>query len=735
MKPKTNMSVHRPPTDLGGLLLTGVLIAALITTAGWVGILKFWFHVPLAEALALLVETVFSFNLPLSSWTGRTDLAIPPAAALSEIAPGTVNAYRRVFEVLFAVSLGSGVGFVFSMTKKQRTKIIHKNGPQLLKNPRDLRAEIFKNLGKRDGIWIHPDVKIPKSLETRAFSLVGSPGSGKTTILNAWFDQVRGKHPLVGFDFKGDFVERVPDAEKLILSPWDRRAVRWNLGADVTDPIRTRLLAECLIPPNPRASEPFWGNASRAILRAEIHKLMATRAGKWGFSELGEGLLADILAPEGDEIVQNLVRTYLPESLRIVQDLTSRTTVSILIDQSTALQDTIMISRFDGELAKLKRPDLALVDYLASPPRGGIKPLILPSHPHSPSLTAAFLSSVLSVASSVVTNFPNAKPNEREIWIFADEVPQAGRIPTLTTFLETARSKGCRIVLGFQSPAQIGDRYDEKTLEIWDNSISTKIFLQCASPEAKKYVSQSVGEREILVYRESRNVGLAPPHTGRTENWIDERERLITPENVGLLLGPKPGRGVVGILSIAGSNPAILTWPFPFSLPPAAKSRDLLSLPPMTSPGSGASGAPSVPERDLEAREGGNGAVEKKEDRPRGDPRPAERGKTPPPVLVTPDPTPSPPSPSPEKREGPDGEILEEVGKEAEETATQGAAAPDPDPAGELLGHFAGVGEIPEYLKILAELSTPAAPAAGVLAEAQAQIRKKERENEGEEER
>ena len=123
------------------------------------------------------------------------------------------------------------------------------------------------------------------------------------------------------------------------------------------------------------------------------------------------------------------------------------------------------------------------------------------------------------------------------------------------------------------------------------------------------------------------------------------------------------------------------------------------------------------------------------------DPRPAERGKAapekrePPPVLVTPDPKPSPPSPSPEKREGPGGEILEEAGKEAEEAATQGAAAPDPDPAGELVGHVAGVGEIPEYLKILAELSTPAAPAASVLAEAQAQIRKKERESEEEEER
>ena len=151
---KNKMSVHRPPVDLGGLLLTGVLIATVVTIAGWVAILKFWFHRQLAEELALLVETFFSFNFPLA-WTARTDLAIPPAVALSEIDPKIVNAYRLIFEFLFASSLAAGVGFVFSMTKKQRVRVVHKNGPQLLKNPWELGVEITKSLGKRDGIRIH----------------------------------------------------------------------------------------------------------------------------------------------------------------------------------------------------------------------------------------------------------------------------------------------------------------------------------------------------------------------------------------------------------------------------------------------------------------------------------------------------------------------------------------------------------------------------------------------------
>jgi len=699
-----NTQIQKPPTDLPGLFIVGAFVAGGITIFGWIAWTKFTYGWPVSLSMPILLETARSFHWPLSPIPARTDLALGNARSLDEIPSGLVSSLRFAFEILETLSLTAGGFLVFRMAKGQSQLIRHKRGDQLREEAGTIQKQIRKRFGPADGISVYPGIRIPESLEVRSFSLVGAPGAGKTTVLNGMVDQaIARRDKCLIFDFKGDFMERIPDKGKIVLSPWDDRAVRWNLGADVSTEVQARLLSECLIPINPRDSQPMWGNASRAILRAELHKLMAERRGTWGFCELGDALLADILSPESDEVVQNLVRKYNPEAARIVQDLTSKTTLSVLIDQSAALGDTLLLSRFDRELLRAGRPSLSVLDYLSG--TGNSLPVILPVHPDSRTLTAAFVSSLFSVASSVVTNFPDAKPSDRRIWIFLDEVPQAGKIPTITDFLVTARSKGCRTVLGFQTPSQIAEGYGEKTLEIWDNATSVKVFLQCVGPEAKKYVSQSVGEREILVMKKSDNIGIAPTHTGHTKSWVDDREKLVSPDEVASLLGPGKN-GVTGILQIAGCEPAVLTWPFRND-PVAAMARRMLTLPPRGT-GSGS----QKTENTGEEREKVPGTEEEKIDPVRKTKEPGAKPEREPGVQAT------PLSKSPEAAGEKDGEEGSPVGEIAEEAFAETLHL-DPSVT---------------VLKMLAELSTPAPPAAGVRIEARA-ANKKEQEEEDEESR
>ena len=704
-----NTQIQKPPTDLPGLLIAGALVAGGVTIFGWIVWTKLKYGWPISLSMPLLLETARSFHYPLSPIPARTDLALGNARSLDEIPSTIVSSFRFAFGILVALSLSTGGFLVFRMSKRQSGFIRHKRGDQLREEAGTIRKQIRKRFGQADGILVHPGIRIPETLEVRSFSLVGSPGSGKTTVLNGMVDHAiaRGDRMLV-FDFKGDFTERIPDRNKIVLSPWDTRSRRWALGSDVSTEVQARLLSECLIPINPRESQPMWGNASRAILRAELHRLMAERTGTWGFHELGEALLADILCPDSDEVVQTLVKRFNPEGSRIVQDMTSKTTVSVLIDQSAALSDTILLSRFDLELKKAGRPFLPLRSYLSGETReiGNSLPVILPVHPDSKTLTSAFVSSVFTLSSSIVTNFPDAKPNARRIWFFLDEVPQAGRIPPITDFLVTARSKGCRTVLGFQTPAQVAEIYGEKTLEIWDNATSVKIFLQCVSPEAKKYVSQSIGEREILSFRKSDNIGIAPTHTGHTTNWVDEREKLVSPDEAASLLGSGKN-GVTGLIQIAGCDPAILTWPFR-SYPKASEARQLVGLPLR------GIDHPSAQERGESERERvPEAASEFSETRRAEKDLGKAAGQEPASVRVMPlQKTPEASGKEAGDEESPVGEIAEEAMIEA--------AHLDPTVT---------------VLKLLAEISAPAPPASGIRAEGQAAAKKKEREEEDEEDR
>ncbi len=691
-----NARIQKPPTDLPGLLFAGVLVTVLTSLGGWIAWMKMTHGYPVRLSVPLWAEAALYILPP-----GHV-VRLGPAKGLDEINPVLAHSLLLTWKVVSSLSFVF-VGIAVMRLARGPEPVRHKRGDQLRKDAVTIRKQIRTRYGRPDGIFVHPEIRIPEPLEVRSFSLVGSPGSGKTTVLNGMVDQAiqRGDRSLI-FDFKGDFTERIPDGKKRILSPWDARAVRWALGSDVSTEVQARLLSECLIPINPRANEQMWGNASRAILRAELHKLMAERRGTWGFHELGDALLADILCPDSDRVVQTLVTRFNPEASRIVQDLTSKTTLSVLIDQSAALGDALLLSRFDRELKKAGRPFLPLRSYLSGEIRGTPPPVILPVHPDSRTLTSAFVSAVFALSSSIVTHFPDAEPSARRIWFFLDEVPQAGRIPPITDFLVTARSKGCRTVLGFQTPAQVAETYGEKTLEIWDNATGVKIFLQCVSPEAKKYVSQSIGEREVLAFKKSENVGIAPAHTGHTTNWVDEREKLVSPDEAGSLLGPGKN-GVTGIVQIAGCDPAVLTWPFRND-PKAAEARRLLTLPlrgtlAPEAPGRSGSERERVPEEGIDRPETRR---EAKEPGRRIRPEPAS-------VRVTPQPS------APGKEAGDDESPVGEIAQEA----LASAAHLDPTMT---------------VLKLLTELSAPAPQAPGIRAEGQAANRR-DREEEDEEDR
>lgn len=570
----------RPEADWGGLWIGSLLIFTSFSFLGlMLGVLFAWgpdhFHF-LTRTLGLAIGgTLFYsgiahlfYSLPgdfHNEWLGVQDF----------------ESLHNLGQLLPFLAVGSALGLLFAVRffhrahKNQTNPIKHLAGPRVLAGlagAKVLQKKIAENFN-RDGIRVQATVQISERIEIQHAMLVGATGGGKTTVLWQLFDQtVARKDKVIAYDVKSDFTQKLK--ERLILGPWDRRSRRWLVGKDITTEALAQAFSECFIVPNPKASDPVWDNAARALLRCEIHKLMAHKGTKWTFSDLGKGLLEDLLVGVGDpaENMKNLqafVRLYYPEAWQIVRDATSKATSSVLFTQGGQLSPLIDICRLDSELAKAGAAG-AKGFWLDQDKKGFLSdevktcpPVILKRAGDSETWSRTFISAFVNVAALKINGLGDADPDKRRIWILLDEVPQLGKIPQITAFLETGRSKGVRVVLGLQNAGQIEKIYGKEDRETWENNTATKIWFQDIGKDAKKWASESVGTHTVQIYNETNTHGDLPPASGQSNNWSEPKEKKLLEEHAfEMLLRPKPKKKIVtALLQIAGFDRVILDWP------------------------------------------------------------------------------------------------------------------------------------------------------------------------------
>ena len=523
----TSSVVARPRVDHVGLLFMSLLI---VVTSALVGL------------FAGVVHTFGPGN------------AVPRMFHLLSGALGHLPIFSLVLDespfpssLLPFLLVGAAAGAAFSslIYKKEHARqsnpVRHIDGPKLLHGPSGARAlqKQIRGTFIVNGIKIHPNVQTSQRLEIQHLALIGATGGGKTTVLWQLLDQiVKRKDKVILYDVKSDFTQKL--AKRIILAPWDKRSRRWLIGKDITSEALAQAFAECFIVPNPRATDPVWDNAARTLLRCEIHKLIAEKSTGWTFSDLGKGLESDLLVGVDDpkenmEALQKFVRTYYPEAFQIVRDATSKATASVLFTQAGQLSPLLDICKLDNELAKLNKKGFWLdqdTNGFLSDNVEVIDPVILKRAGDSETWSRTFFSSFVNVAALKINGLGDKDPEKRRIWFILDEVPQLGKIPQATQFLETGRSKGVRMVLGLQNPEQIDKTYGKEDRATWENNTLCKIWFQDIGKDAKKWASESVGSRTVQLFGETNTRGTLLPSSGQSHTWGDPREKRLLEECV-----------------------------------------------------------------------------------------------------------------------------------------------------------------------------------------------------------
>ena len=339
-------------------------------------------------------------------------------------------------------------------------------------------------------------VAIPPRLETRHMAMIGTTGSGKTTVLRQMLDgiEARGEAALV-YDTSGEFIAHYfnPARGDVILNPFDARCAYWSPFAEIAHPADADRIAQQLITETGHDGRDVWVETSRILVANMLRALWRE----------GKGSLPDLLHALQDRTRDDL-KAWLGDSssARIFADDADRATGSVLF----------MLAKAANLIQFLRLPSgaetpFSFRDFIAGLDAcKGKRPWIfVPRKEDYFEASKPLLACWLECAASALLALPPSP--ERRVWLLLDELADLPRVDNLARLLPEGRKFGAAVVLTFQAIGQMRHRYGKDLAESMLGCCNTKLFLQMIDGESRKWASDAVGHCEVEVHTMTGGLG------------------------------------------------------------------------------------------------------------------------------------------------------------------------------------------------------------------------------------
>jgi hypothetical protein len=481
-------------------------------------------------------EEVTTGNFVLSALRGR----LPPVSAwpqklqIAEIIAATL---ALVFAALAAWA-----------TSRPRAAIVHAEGAQLRHGAAALASALKSESNLSDRLFVAAGIPWHRDRIRRSLLVLGSIGGGKTQmILSFLTGLVASNHRVLIVDGpKGDYSQTIPGAP-LILAPWHFGSA-WDVAKDTPSRGHAIALAGALIPDS---KDPLWSNASRAVLIAAMCKLIATCPGEWTWSDLYREVTVEV------DQLHETAREFYPPAVKLLEDAESKTTGSIMMNLAAFLMPI-------AELAGAWRSEtrrFSFVEWWCG--KTGPQVVIVQSSAEFAALSGAYISAILTRL-ALLTASPSYKESTvRKNAIVIDEFAQLPKVAGFEKFIEIGRSKGCSLVLGTQSLAQIRKTWGKDDMAAWLAMIGTKCYARTSGADDVEMVQRELGTRKVLLPMASTSNserGGAAAGSSSTSSWQREDRPVVSQEDLAAL-GPSP-TGIQAIVQGIGTDPARVLFPF-----------------------------------------------------------------------------------------------------------------------------------------------------------------------------
>lgn len=329
-------------------------------------------------------------------------------------------------------------------------------------------------------------VPVPDGCETRHFAMIGTTGSGKTTVLRQMLDRIeqRGDAALV-YDTSGEFVANYynPERGDIILNPFDARCAYWSPFDEISHPADADRIAHQLVSETGSYDDDVWLETSRILVANMLRTL-------WNEGNCTLEALFDALQVKTKEELKNWLGHT--SSARTFADDADRATGSVLFMLAKAA-NLIQFLRAANTGGK----PFAFRDFIYGLDKHeGPKPWIfVPRKEDYFEAAKPLMACWLECAASAVLGL-SPSPNRR-IWFLLDELADLPKVENLARLLPEGRKFGAAVTLTFQALGQMQHRYGDNIAESMLACCNTKLFLQMADQETRVWASETIGTCEI----------------------------------------------------------------------------------------------------------------------------------------------------------------------------------------------------------------------------------------------
>lgn len=411
-----------------------------------------------------------------------------------------------------------------------RDALIHVRGSRRLEGKeaaagfrRATQAEV--ELGRDHDL--SPELPYGEAGYARGLVVVGSPGSGKSTVLKPLIDKiVRAGESLILFDPKSEFTSSWD--EPIILAPWDARSWAWDIARDMRNVGDLRRFAAAAIH---ESHDPMWSSASRQVIVGIGMHLNATRGDAWGWREMADW----VSAPQAQ--LAEMLRESYPEGARAFEKATV-TSTGILINLTAHCASIFDLARAWGDAPRERR--FSVGDWAR---QKGPRQIIMQGHRTYAELTKACCGGVIETLAGLVAS-PEMDDSRRKLWIICDEFPQLGEVGEgIAALMETGRSRGVRVCLAFQNINQVNKIYGDDGASSLLAMAGLALIGRTRQSDGAEKLCQLIGAREVERPNQSWSAG-SPGAS--TLSFAREELALYKPSELYSRLGPtSDGKGAV----------------------------------------------------------------------------------------------------------------------------------------------------------------------------------------------
>jgi type IV secretory pathway TraG/TraD family ATPase VirD4 len=357
-------------------------------------------------------------------------------------------------------------------------------------------------------------VAIPAADETKHFKLIGTTGTGKTTAIRellgsaiargdrAIFADPDGGYQAIFYDrYRGD----------IVLNPFERGSVKWDLFAEIESSYDAEQLASGLISNCDDPSAREWRGYARTFLAAVIRR--CSISGKHDLVDLWR-LLTVASADELRPIVAGTpAQPFLdPDNARMFGSIRAVTGSAIAAIEHIQNQRAACFSVREWVRARAQ-PGMLFIPYRAR--------------------QIAALRSMIAcwMHLAIFEAMSQSQCADQRLWFVVDELDALGAIDGLKDALARLRKFGCRCVLGFQSVAQVSSTYGHGEAQTLIENCCNTLILRCAGSEnggTSQFASRLIGEREIS----RRQISRGKDHEISLSVRGGRRSRSVTDQHV-----------------------------------------------------------------------------------------------------------------------------------------------------------------------------------------------------------